>query len=328
MVSQSNYISAEPFTVEELRAAVFEGRGDLSPALALNLLALKDYPEKEVDMQRLLQAEETTPRLRVMAAHALGELASDTARSLLLGALETRDLLVLRGVVAALGQAGGREVVERVRQIDRNALDPATLMLMTRAAFTQDMDGFDLPESGELALLDAAQFEMQPITSKLASAKLRARVLADLQLNHLSIELEPQSALHIKCFGRDLLLVLNRALNNTALAVAARRRLVVGVIATFEGVEAESWSVDYYILTQPAANGAIDIRVVTDSGFIAYAGEGAVHDEQVEFSLGAVDHPGARAALIEGVYADGRVRLTHATTATEAQPRKTPQRLR
>lgn len=323
-----DYISAEKFTIEELRTAALKGRGDLSPLLALRLLALRDYAEKEPDMQYVLQSPSAEPGLRLTAAHALANIGSESARRTLLATLDTdtADAVIVRGVVAALARMGGHDVLQRVRQIDPDLLNTESRYRMARAAYELDTEGFDLPQQRELTMLDPVQFEMQSIPSEAASAKVTTRVLGDLGESGLKIDPDRDSAIQIHCQGGDLFAVLDGTLKNEGMESLTQRRRVIGAVAEFDEVEAERWETAYHILTQPAEKGHFDIFLMGENGTIEYAGQGRVSGKQLTFRLDAINRPGARATVIEGVYADGRIQLTTIAVSTQRQPRRIPQR--
>jgi hypothetical protein len=324
MTSHADYISSEQYSVDELRAALFGDNPNLAPALALALLGRKDYAERDDDMQRLLLSEDTLPRLRLTAAQALGESGDQKAQGALLSALNTRNPVVLRGVVTALGRRGGRVLVDNARGLDPQSLNRAVLLQVRRAAYLLDLDGFDLPSLDDTSVLPDRD-TMQPILSEPAPRDLVQKAIRDLEQEGLPIALAPESALRLQCFDQELVLLLNASVGDAEGSNILRRRAFAGVIATLEEVETERYTPRYHILTQPAKNG-VQITLVTDNGTTAFAGEGTLQDGALVFSLRAVDQPGAHAAVIEGVFESGRVRFTRALSSLEQQPRSTPQR--
>ncbi|MEZ4670812.1 MAG: HEAT repeat domain-containing protein [Anaerolineae bacterium] len=321
-----DYISTEKFTVEELRTAALKGRGDLSPLLALRLLALKDYAEKEPDMRYVLQSPDADPGLRLTAAQSLASIGSDAARQTLLDALDLPDAVIVRGVVAALARIGGDEVLRRTRHLAPSVLNDTARVQMARAAYELNDEGFDLPKHGELPILDPSQFEMQPVPSEAVSARVFTKVLTDLELGGLRLNPDKEARLKLKCKGGDLFVVLDKSLKAEGVETLGQRRRVVGVVAEFEEVETEQWETAYHILTQPSENDRLDIYVVSEGGEIAYAGQGKTSGKQLNFTIRAINRPGAHAAVIEGVYQDGQIQLTSITVSTQRQQRRIPQR--
>jgi hypothetical protein len=327
----------DQFPVEVLRAAALEGgNSELSPTLALQLLAMKDYPERETDLRQVLITETTIPKLRVTAASALGRLGTDGARTALMDALSTRDLQVLRGVVSALADLGGHVVIERFRQLDPAMIDRATQMKIAQSAYGANVSGFDLPSPDTLTRLEVSGRQARQIPSAPVPEDDAKNIWSYWHEGAMLIVADTDHALGLNCLGRELVVFPNRKLRTARPGELMQQRWVAGVVMAHEahhdeaGEEEdddEGWSHEYTVLTQPGDDDALDILVTSSIG-VAYAGSGRLRDGQVVFSLRAVDQPGARAALVEGVYERGRLRLTRAEVAMQAQPRLQPQRLR
>src|SRR5918995_5764524 len=121
MNSERSYdmIDADAYSVDEIREAIFEGRGQLSRPLALALLGRKSYPQKVQDLERLLTNEQEVPRLRSMSAQFLGEIGGPDATRVLERGLDTRQGVALRAVTMALGNAGTREHISRLESLSQ-----------------------------------------------------------------------------------------------------------------------------------------------------------------------------------------------------------------
>lgn len=327
----------DQFSVDVLRAAAFEGGNpELSPALALQLLALKDYPQREADLRQVLITETTAPKLRVTAALALGRLGTDGARAALLDALSTTDPQVLRGVVSALADIGGQAVIERLRQLAPDPSDARTRMAMAEAAYGVNASGFDLPSPDALTLLEMSGGALREIKPSPVPEDVAKGVWSYWHEEGMIISADTENALRLDCLGHELILFLDRRLRTARPGELTQQRWRAGVVIVHEAHqdetgeeedEDEGWSHEYTVLTQPGSDESIDILVTSSIG-VAYAGRGSLRNGQVEFSLRAVDQPGARASRIEGSYERGRIRLTRVNVATQAQPRLRPQRLR
>src|SRR3982751_4625249 len=113
-------IDAGAYSVDELREAVFEGRGRVSRPLALALLSRKEYPNKVADLQKVLVDEAEQPRVRALAASALGQIQTPASLRALERGLESRENVTLRAVTKALANVGGRKHVERLEALARN----------------------------------------------------------------------------------------------------------------------------------------------------------------------------------------------------------------
>ena len=117
-------IEATAYSVDELREAVFEGRGRLARPLALGLLSRKDYPDKAADLQRILTNEGEAPRLRAMAAAALGEVQTPAALEALERGLQTQEVVTLRGVAKALARVGTDKHIKSLEDLAANPTLP------------------------------------------------------------------------------------------------------------------------------------------------------------------------------------------------------------
>ncbi len=88
--SGGDMIDASAYSVDELREAVFEGRGRVARPLALALLSRKNYPGKVADFQKILLDEDEQPRLRAIAASGLGEVQTPASLRALERGLDSR----------------------------------------------------------------------------------------------------------------------------------------------------------------------------------------------------------------------------------------------
>jgi hypothetical protein len=325
-------ISAEQFSVEELRRAVFEGSQRLTKPLALALLARKDYPEKIQDLRRVLTSSNQPAKVRQSAAVELGRIDKGEAREALVGVLEKqeRDPLVLRGVLSALQMAGGREGIEALRQRVGNmpeSVNRRAAWTATALAYRLGVEGFEIEPVGQLIKLERER--AQPIKLNPVDPGLADKVIADVRQTLPALELSHTRAAAIECQGQTLMLLLNREMESArTLELMSRRKMQVGVLATFEGVEGDNWSPRFHIFTQPARKGAdkdrVELLITTENGTLVFAGSAEIRGEEVIFALATVDQPGAQAVEITGTYRDDQVRFESALAEEERRARLMP----
>jgi hypothetical protein len=329
---QADFIDAEAYAVEELREAVFgEGGQRVSPVLALSLLRSKEYPEKLEDFQRILRDEAAPPRLRYTAAVELGQMSGREAEAVLLEGLDTKNDLVVRGVLQSLTQKGGKDAFEAVgvlrhkKELARWTEWPLTLM-----AYRLGERGFEIPFPSSRTILRLDRSRAEEITIQIPKGKDVARAVGPQLEGMLGISPAAEPGVIMQCGGRSMMYLANQEFaGREGLARLVRRPAVQGVVLAHYPVESGRWDVRYFVLTHPgSAPGTVEILVVSPSGVLAFAGEGRI--EGGEFTLWTVEHPGAIPVDVQGRYAEGDLRFERAlsevtrTPAREPAQRRTP----
>jgi len=295
------------FSVEELRK-ILAGESDRLPkVVAVSVLRRKDYPEKEkiADLERVLQNEQESPRLRHAAAVELGRLASPNAVANLRSALKISNEFVRRGVAQSL-QLLGEDVKTTVAKPITPVTGEALLVLHLRSApgvgvpFPEPKD-FLAPARAALAV------KFQKANPEEATRAAHEAVGAELGLH-----LIPESALAVRCLDRTLLyLPTQDAVRPDGPQRLLGKNGVAGVVVVRFTHEVEVWSVKYFVLTQPSGRDKeLQILLVTAGGVVAFAGTAEVGGERAHFTLRTVVHPGAVAARIEGLCQDGVILFT------------------
>ncbi|PSN14182.1 hypothetical protein C7293_12800 [filamentous cyanobacterium CCT1] len=308
-------ISSENFTVDELRDVVFGDSDRLSKSLALSLLAQKAYPNRIDDLQQVLQSNAEAAKIRHSAAIALSRIGTNEAQQVLLSNIDVENNLVLRGVLDGLAQIGNEETLQVIaaRRQRLSSLRSAVQPEFSINNFMQDADRLDIvfPSTEQLLNVDVSQAET--IALETATPATTRAAIASLSRRNLALDLAREQAFSIRCSGQTLLLLLNQAGLNQRLQPFRQGRTVFGVLAMEYTLEAETWEVKYYILTQSGSvRDQVDVVLVTSKGSPVFAGTADVRGSRAEFTIRAIERPGAAAVNIEGIYEAGSLQFSQA----------------
>lgn len=291
------------FSVQELREAIFGDTRRIPNVLALALLRVKDYPEREkiADFQRVLQDEHLSPRVRHTAAVELGRLASAEAAAALRASFPTKDRFVQRGVAGALARLEAEIGASRAQ-----VTGPADEWFRTLSSYNRAIPpAIPFPHPGAF-LSPHAPREISFEKADLAEAMRASR---EASMPALPLRLAPGSAVALQCGARSFLFIPTEEIGaRAALQQLLRGRAVAGLLAVRETLETDAWSAHHYALTQPADRpDEVQILLVTPQGRVDFAGTARSQGERAQFVLRTVAHPGAVAAEISGTYQDGEV---------------------
>lgn len=279
--TEADLVSADDFTVAELRAALFDdtepsdrkrdahpgrdGNGDpaadspaeLGQLVVLSLLARKPYDEKHEDLRRLLFDDDRESRLRHSAAVSLGRAFGQDAESTLLEALESETLTpdVRRGVLTALGAVGSEAVLDALADdrkqfsepVRRQAAWAETLIAYRAGTPPNDERGrLSLPE---LVEIDGESFE---VAIRAADTDVRKAALADVRRSqhHLPLAVSEDHIYELTCLNQRLLIVFDEEFVQAADA-PFERKYVASVILGRTDIEADEWSPRHYLLVHP-----------------------------------------------------------------------------
>jgi hypothetical protein len=318
-------IDADAYSVEELQEVVFDGGGRLSRPLALALLGRKDYPGKVRDLERVLTNEQETPRLRAMAAHALGETGGRPALRALERGLGTQDGVTLRGVAKALAATGTRRHVrvleglaERSGPVGRDA--ERALAVLTkrvgargRAAGREENGRLRVEPTEERAPVEVEAPRRRDVTQAIAG--IRGRRLARA------------SAVAFRCQGRELMFLFDEESLERGVGLVARQG-EVGVVAERRQLEAVGWEERYRVLVEPGTRGAFELVVATHDGRSVLRGRGEVRGNEAVYELDATDEPGALPIHVRGRFDGRRVTVEEGVSALRRRPSPAPMPLR
>jgi hypothetical protein len=318
-------IDADAYSVEELREATFEGQGRLSRPLALALLGRKIYPQKVQDLERLLTNEQEMPRLRAMSAQFLGETGGPDATRALERGLGTRQGVALRAVALALGNTGSREHVPRLEALAQRAdpVGPAARRALGILANRLQVAGTGRvpPESpvpslglGEGATgIDVGAPSEGDLTEAIRGVPSR--------------QLTRESALSLRCQGRDLLFLFVEDSLQRGLGLFGSQA-EVGVVVERRKVEGTGYEQKYRVVVEPRPNRAFDVVVTTHDGRPILRGQGQARGEEARYRLGAIDAPGALPVEINGRFDGQRLTIEEATSGVRRRPARNPSSLR
>jgi hypothetical protein len=314
-------IDADAYSVDELREAAFEGRGELSRPLALGLLGRKSYPQKVQDLERLLTNEQEMPRLRAMSAQFLGEMGGSDATRVLERGLDTRQGVTLRAVALALGKTGSREHLSRLESLTQRPGPVGTEARRALDILANRLQGAGTgrvtPEGPRLSLgpsEDATAIDVRaPSEGDLAEA------LRSLPSRRLSRE----SALSLRCEGRDLVFLFAEDSAQRGVDLFATQG-EVGVVVERRKVEGTGWEERYRVVVEPRPNRVFGVVVTTHDARPILRGDGQIRDQEAQFQLASIDAPGALPIEIRGGFDGRRLSIEEARSSRRRRPAKTP----
>jgi hypothetical protein len=314
-------VNGDRYSVKDLRAAVFEGKGELSRPLALSLLRGKKYPQKVRDLERLLTNEKEEPRIRSTAAQLLGEMRTPEAMRALNRGLDTREVLTLRGVVQGLASAGGSDAIPALRRLARrkgpvgDAAKRAVTMLSHRMpAGGRAPNGPDPPgerSKGRKPPPPRSSLHTQSIADEEVERALEgvARAVPNIQL-------AAEGAIAVRRDDKTFTFLPNREVVADVTSLA-RGPMQLGLVAVARR-EGSGWEPKHHILTEPAGEGRVTITVLTSGGRPLLAGSGRVIGREIEFEVASVERQGGTRVRVRGSY-DGRsVRIEDADVELRA----------
>ena len=249
-------IDAGYLSVEELREAVFEGRGRVARPLALALLERKDYPTKAADLQKILVDEREQPRLRAMAATGLGRMGTPASVRALEKGLETGETVTLRAVATALAGAGGRKHEEALARLAEKP-DPVGRDAGRALGLLRQRLGRAAPPPARGTRTVAVQATGKPTAIRVGAAAAGDAAKATKVL--AGRKLARAGAMSLTCQGRQLVFVFDEPSLRRGLD-ALTRAGEVGVVAEPPGVEGSEWSARYHVAVEPQERSASSCR--------------------------------------------------------------------
>lgn len=298
-------ISAEAFTVEELRSAVFGTSQRVSPDVALMLLAKKDYPGKLDDLRRVLGNRQGDRRMRQLAAIELGRTRQVDAISPLLEALNEPDSGLTRSALEGLSLHGSTAALEAVEKMqERTDVGESARNLARLLRYRLNLPGSDFVLPDQARRLDADAERARAITTKAAEPDTVRTALDHLKQALTDVPLVADGATQLSCVGRDFLFV-RRAEDTPSAAKttfrAPENRVLVGILALVEKVESGRWMPHYFVLAQPTGRKSeFEVFVTSPRGTLELAGTAKVGRKDATFTVSAIDRPGAIPITIQG----------------------------
>ena len=319
-----DYIDPAAYSVKHLRDAVFRGKGDLSRPLALNLLGQKTYAQKVADLERILMDPAEPPRMRTLAAASLARTRSPRVLPVLERALAVKDDIVLRTVIAGIGERGGPEAVEQLARFRRrkpgpvrDAAERASMLLRHRldlkgGGLRSGAPGAEEPDDASIAVLPKRPAEVAE-----AVDHLRAVVPG----------LEADGAMRFRCADRTMVFLFDRDSWKAGIPrrlAAGRARL--GVVAEKSTLEGTSWDVRWHLLAEAVKGEPATVQLMTGSGRVELTGRLRIEGDTIEFELGGLDEPAGLPATVTGSFESGRVRFATTRMSNRRRPALEPGR--
>lgn len=320
MTSSGDRIDASAYSVDELREAVFGGRGRVARPLALALLSLKEYPTKVADLQKILVDEREQPRLRALAASGLGQIPSPASQRALERGLESNESVTLRAVAKALAEVGGKKHVGALQALAKN---PGPVGRDARQAVSVLTERLKLSPPKGRSDLETMPVQATGKPTKIKVATPKPGEVANALKAFPTRKLARRGAVSMSCQGRQLVFVFDDASLRQG-AGMFKRGGEVGIVAEPPGVEGIEWSPRYRVVVEPGARGTFRVLVTTQNGRPVLAGQGKQEGEGATFELAAADAPGALPVEIRGRFEGGKLAIDQARSALRRRPSGTP----
>jgi HEAT repeat protein len=314
-------IEAGAYSVEELREAVFEGRGRVARPLALALLTRKDYGEKVADLQRILDDEKEQPRLRALAASGLGEVATPASVRALERGLQSQEPVTMRASAKALANVGTRKHVELLEGLARS---PGPVGRDAQRAVTVLSERLKAGAPGR-ADVRTLRVEATGKPTRIRVETPKPGEVANAVKSLPSRKLARRAAVGMTCQGRRLVFAFDEVALGRGLDMF-KRGGEVGIVAEPPGVEGVEWSPRYRVAVEPQDGGAFRVFVTTHDGRLVYAGRGTAEGREAVFELATVDAPGALPVEIRGRFDGQKVTIDQARSAVRRKPSRNPTR--
>jgi hypothetical protein len=305
-ILDADILSIDPskISLQELREAVLGNNARIPKVVALSALRSKDYPEAEkiADLERVMQDEQQSHRVRHVAALELGRIGSAGAIASLRRLSGVKNEFVQRGIMAALSMAGGEPESgpkSQTPHIGRSLVKQHLAAAPTAGLRFPEEAEFLSPQHGKEAAIAVAKPENATHAAK------------QPEIAQLGISLRTESALSVRCGKEDfLVLPTSETIDAKGPAGLLGKNGVAGVVALHHTVEIDTWSARYLVMTKasPRQN-EFQILLTKPDGTIAYAGPATIQGKQARFTLRSVKHPGVIPAQIEGTLEAGVLHL-------------------
>jgi len=300
-------------------------------AEAMAQLAASDRADRETLLVQVFENAIEPRRYRIVAAIALGRVATPGAERILLHNLPKTADDCFPEVLRSLGRIGGPEALGAIDALKLPAQHPASrtaAYAATLIAHRLGLPGHELPFPAETNLLNPPATQTRPIEFTQLEQATAREVLDAMKQHPYGIAFDPAKLTQIRCAGEINVVCPNSEFLRTAAARLKERKAVLAVGA-LQSPETGDYSVSYVFLTRPAARiaGTIEIMVHRCSGTLALAGTGKIVGARVEFELRSVRKPGAWAISVKGGMEDGRIQITKAASSTIREKGREPGRL-
>jgi hypothetical protein len=317
--------------IEKVPDVVLGRNPKFARAEAIAQLAASDRADRETLLVQVLENASEARRYRIVAAIALGRVATPGAeRSLLHNLLKTADDCFPE-VLRSLGRIGGAEALAAIDALKLPAQHPASrtaAYAATLIAHRLGLPGHELPFPAETNLLHPPATQTRPIEFTPLEQATAGEVLDAMKRHPYGIAFDPAKLTRIQCAGETNIVCPNREFLGTAAARLTERKAVLA-LGALQSPETGDYSVSYVFLVRPVPGmaGAIEIMAHRCSGMLSLAGTGRIVGARLEFELRSVRKPGAWATSVKGNVEDGRIQITEAVSSTIREKRREPGRL-
>jgi hypothetical protein len=313
-----------------LREAVAGRDTTISRSQAMALLVASGFPNAHRDLASVLQNEQETVGIRVLAAAHLGRIATRAAVEILMRSTHIRDQRILAVIMTTLGRIGDRSALDLVLNVKEQVTGVASTqaafaakLLSHRLGLRENGSEWPAPDDGEyLELPDGAAF---PLHIARADGDDAEDCLRSLATRPFGIEFDERTVHSIRRWHHVSLLLFNRdVIGEGAAARLLEQTAFLGVIAD-KDQEIEQYAVTNLILTSPTnQRDRITVQFCRPHGELTLAGTAHVAGTAVEFLVRSIRGPGARPTWIQGTFDDGRLQMLKAVTTTFVAHKRQP----
>jgi hypothetical protein len=286
------------------------------------LLVASGFPNAHRDLGSVLQNEQETVGIRVLAAAHLGRIGAHAAVEILIRNSHIRDERILAVIMTALGRIGDRSALDLVLNVKEQATGVASSqaafaakLLSHRLGLRENGSEWPAPDADDyLELPDGAAF---PVHITRADYDDAEDCLRSLGTRPFGIEFDERTVHSIRRWHRLSMVLFNRdVIGEGAAARILEQRAFLGVIAGRDQ-ETGHYTVTNLILTSPTnQRGRINVQFYRPHGELILAGTAHAVGRRVEFLIRSIRGPGARPTWIQGTFDDGRLRMLKAVTTT------------
>jgi hypothetical protein len=306
----------DDFSVEDLRAVLFEGSERLPKVFALSLMRRKDYPDMVADLERVVVDESETAATRRHAAIELARVGSSEAVSALRRAAAVENPAVRETVVRHLaGIPGGLETARpsvaawqaKLAAVRQGA--PEGRMIVPTPERLLTIDPRAVVEVGVESL---APQEVQRAVEHAAGAEAEQSAA--------------EGALAFRARDTSVLFLPSVRRPPTAIEALLQGPAVLGSVLVRHTEEVDHWEVAFHVIAQPSEGkdneNGIDIFVVKPWGDLTFFGRATTEDPDGDrafrFRMSAVEAPGAFPIDVAGRISRRGVDLDHVRVGTVA----------
>jgi len=274
---------------------------------------------------RVADDPQELPRMRTLAVSSLGRVKSvEVMADLKRYALDRVPTVAARAVqiLGRIGDESALTVLVEVRAQASHLVRKRAVFSAALIAHRLGLRGYDLPD------VRTASYLTRPATGihvklRAVTGDERSRVIASLTAHSLPMPTAVELR-EVECLKQHWALVIDRtALEpwNTEQFLARKRHL--GQLA-FKNLVSGEYAPGLSILMTPVGAGTFEVGLYRASGALIYGGTGRAIGTGVEFSLHAVERPGAAATIIEGAISPNGLDLKISTAARRSRARLKP----